>query len=619
MANLLKVASILLFVAIGLVPYTGAALSRDDASRLLSAFVSAASRGDRAAISICWSKKSLERKGFFASLHSRIGQVLPLEEFAAFLRSHTFEVYGIKRENNHFILEFEWVAKDTISTDTLERRIPMRYYVVEEEGRFVFINPVDLLTQEWRTYRNGILTFHYSSIKDTRGSEAALQRMNSLCLKISELLESYLPLPEQVDVYVAGSGVEVGELLLYPPAGGYALVARDLIVSPTFINPHEYVHLITMHDGDFINAAFAEGIAVALGGTYWSAPDYSLAVARHLIDEPGYIPAEKLLLSDDKDFLANAHVTYHEAGAFSRFLIDEYGIDKLLELSERCDLGEDLQNAFTAIYESKISELEAKWHDYLRRPDVPELGYTIPNSAESVFSMEDRSGDDNGDGRFIYPTDRRFEAGTFDLTSFEVFSDTSNIYFRIGFNKLGRSILDTATGHTYIPGAVITINRGAEYGDHFSRRCSGLTFGNDGYNIRLDIGTSIIVSNSFGRNVYVSDNIRDRISRWDDNAIEFSIPVSLIGRPSVEWRYFVGTALINDIGFGFMRSFPMGIRREASAFRFAGVRDQYSSPFVDVLLPDGVDQGLILRGVTDDKVGRKIPMPMVGPRSNQGH
>ncbi|UCD18071.1 MAG: hypothetical protein JSV44_03950, partial [Candidatus Zixiibacteriota bacterium] len=289
-----------------------------------------------------------------------------MEEFAAFLYGYAFEVSGIKRENNHFILEFEWVAKDTITGDILEERIPMRYYVVEEEGKFVFINPVDLLTQEWRAYRNGILTFHYPSIKDTRGSKAALRRMSSLCLKISELLESYLPVSEQVDVYVARSGVEVGELLLHPPAGGYALVARDLIVSPTFINPHEYVHLITMHDGDFINAAFAEGIAIALGGTYWSTPEYSLAIAGHLIDDPRYIPAEKLLLSDDKDFLANAHITYHEAGAFSRFLIDEYGIGKLVELSERCDLGENLQSSFTAIYKSKISELEPKWHNYLR-------------------------------------------------------------------------------------------------------------------------------------------------------------------------------------------------------------------------------------------------------------
>lgn len=57
----------------------------------------------------------------------------------------------------------------------------------------------------------------------------------------------------------------------------------------------------------------------------------------------------------------------------------------------------------------------------------------VPAVAEPVVSFKDPSGDDNGPGSYIYPTDSVYAAGTFDLLSFEAESKGDDVVMKATF------------------------------------------------------------------------------------------------------------------------------------------------------------------------------------------
>lgn len=594
------------------------AFTVSEAESLLSSFTSAVIARDSAAVTDCWSRRSVDRAGFFQSLHGTIGNIVTLCEFASFLDRHTFSVTGIDRTNDYyFILNFAWLSLDPAGQVTAEAAIPMHYYVVLEDNRYVFINPIDAITFRWNEEKYGNIRFHYPQQPSGPERPVYMNRMAALCRSVLARQADYFIDPGEVDMYVARDGAEVGELLLHPPAGGYAVAERNLIVSPTFINPHEFIHLASTFNGIFINTAFAEGLAVGLGGTYWSTPAFSLAAARELRRDSRYVGLTDLLFSGDKAFLDSAQITYHEAGALIHFLIETYGMDRLIELYRRNTANEDLKNIFENLYQEDTDQIEARWHRYLAELPSPEITYTIPESATLLFALDDRQGDDNGNGLYTYPTEPGFRPGSLDLTRFEVHTDRGRVYFRINFDRLGRSVTDSATGHTYTPGIMIAINRGPEHGAFKLNHCFGLVFGEDGYDIRIDIGRSLIVWNQYNRAVHVTGSIRDSLSRGHNNCLEFSLPTSFLGEAGPDWRYFVGTTLFDDYGFGFLRFFPVPVRRRNGPFNFGGLSGDERSPFIDILLPEYAGQKKYFTGELD-RLGRLLAVPMVGPRNIDG-
>ena len=52
-------------------------------------------------------------------------------------------------------------------------------------------------------------------------------------------------------------------------------------------------------------------------------------------------------------------------------------------------------------------------------------------SAETIVSIKDPAGDDNGPGSYSYPTDAAYKPGSFDLTAFEVETKGSDVIFRV--------------------------------------------------------------------------------------------------------------------------------------------------------------------------------------------
>ena len=58
-------------------------------------------------------------------------------------------------------------------------------------------------------------------------------------------------------------------------------------------------------------------------------------------------------------------------------------------------------------------------------------GVAAAARAEGVVSLKDPSGDDNGPGSYVYPTDAVYAAGAFDITAFDVEVKGSDVTFKV--------------------------------------------------------------------------------------------------------------------------------------------------------------------------------------------
>jgi len=54
---------------------------------------------------------------------------------------------------------------------------------------------------------------------------------------------------------------------------------------------------------------------------------------------------------------------------------------------------------------------------------------------ELLFRLGDPIGDDYGPGSYVYPTNPVFKAGSFDVTSFEVYESESDVIFKVYFKN----------------------------------------------------------------------------------------------------------------------------------------------------------------------------------------
>jgi hypothetical protein len=568
---------------------------------LLDSYLGALAAGDSIAAGRFWARESLDRPGFWQSLHIEIGRMGDASEFRTFLDGHSATVTGVRPDSDAWRLEFEWRPKAGFAAPTSDSPSSMHYYAIRRDDRFVFVNPVDLLTRNWRTHDEGFCLFHFPEKLASADADTAMRFMDARCREVAKALGAAST--RRIDVYVADTAEMVGELILFPRSGGYCLAERRLVISPTFVNPHEVVHLLSMPQGyPLVNGPMTEGIAVALGGTHASTPDFCLVQTRNFLGDSLYVPLTDLVAGEETAFFDNAEVTYLEAGAWARFLLDRYGYPRLVEWDRRCRSGNALQTAFHETYGSSLEEMEAPWKRYVAECGLPSVGSRIPADAEIVFSMDDAAGDDDGDGTYRYPTDPDFLKGTLDLRKFEVLRDDRNAYFRLAFGETGRPVADEETGHGYTPGAVIALQRNPPAEPELCHSLEGITFDEgDGFDLQINVGTGIMVYDPFGRSLVASRAIRLPDGTGCGKIVEFSLPATFLGSPGPEWKYFVGTVVMDDETLTYLRSYPEPASGSGARYAISAGEAQAPPPFMDLLLPPSRDQKALLGGVASGK------------------
>lgn len=582
-----------------------------DAEELLGAYTEAVRRSDSTQVLTFWSDASSSREGFWTMI-ARESSLLRFDQFAEFLQDRDFRINEVRTESGYYTVNLDWVPGEQApdAGGGQRRTHRMRYHIVFEQGRPVLINPIDILTRDWQTYETELFVFHFPKSLNVEDHRFEMEQMDEESQEIADYLGSESG--PKVHVYRAVDGRQCGDLMLHPPSHGYAVTAWGLIVTATFTNAHEFVHLLTMPEGSFINAAFSEGIAVALAGGAWYTPEFSLMQARRLIDHNMYIPLREILAMEDQDFLRHGEVTYHEAGAFVRFLLDSYGWDRLAALEKVVKSGKPVAEAFSEVYGQTAAEAEENCVDYLRRLAVPEFSFESPSSAVTVVDMEDPPGDDDGDGSYQYPTDTRFGPGMFDLTRFEVLRDDSLAYFRLSFRSPGGTVMDGARNHGFSRGCTIAIRRDPDAHQTVQRNCLGVTFQpGQGYDLRIDIGRAVQATDVYNRSCLAGPELPHVAAGQSSDILELALPLSFCGQPSADWEFFVGVHLVNDVGTRFLRIIPWHLQADPQPFNIGcGSHPQSKARFIDILDPPEKSQHEILRGV-DPSGAVPVSVPMV--------
>ncbi|UCG92077.1 MAG: hypothetical protein JSV97_13660 [candidate division WOR-3 bacterium] len=586
--------------------------TKQEAESFMSSYVSTLKSGDIEAIKEYWSNTSLNRKGFDV-MHIWIGASIHIKDWKSFLEStqYTYQINELLKEDGYYVIDGEW--KKPNDNSRAPESHPMPFYLVWENNSCLLINPIDILTKNWDRYETDNMIFIYP--KEINIDEH-LQEIKLLDEEYQSMCKAMkFSFDHKIEYYKASSPEECGRLLTQPPFNGLAAVTYQdsipwfqIAVSTTFYNPHEVMHIISLSSGiPYGNLFFSEGLAVAYGGTTFQTAEYAHNYSKNVLDDTNYIPIKRLMTMDKRDFVRLNYITYQESGSFVRYLVDVYGIDKLKDFISNFDVSGDLDAQSMRVFNSSLDDLEKRWKEYLSDIDLPEIGFSISDKAELVFSMNDPKNDDEGDGDYKYPSNERYVKGCFDLTKFEVFKDKYRVYFRVGLQKLIEPVLHRPTGAKFIPAIVIAINKGNKHERQLYKYTNAVELAN-GYDLKINVGFGINISNNMGK-IFVSTNdFYHEIANLKSNNLIFSLPIEIIGEPEEGWRYFVGVGLTNEPTFNFSGLAPVfkNVPRLISGGNY-----DYSNPaFIDILLPENIDQSGVLSNY-DSKKGKFATIKMV--------
>ncbi len=594
----------------------------DEAEMFMKSYVAALRSGDVSEIRSHWSRSSLHRPGF-ETMHLWVGATIYITEWAGFLEdSHmTYKIRQVRDEDDYHVIEFDWVPEAGLSGMSRAAPHEMRYYVVWEDGNWLLDNPIDVLTRGWNEYEGEHLVFYCPPGIDIAEHLDEVDFVDAQCGKMLDILD--LRLEEQIEYYKVDSPHQCGELVCFPPANGYAPIQLtndtsvppwfEIVVSTSFENAHEVIHVLASKAKiPYVSAAFCEALAVACGGTTFQSPDMALAKTKTLVGSPAYVPMARLLTMPEADFFRANYITYQEAGAFLRYLIDAFGIAKVRLFYERIVATNDVDRAAREVYGCPIDTLETMLHVYLDALEVLDVGTTIPAESRLIFLMKDPARDDRGDGDYTYPSDDRFCEGAFDLREFAVLRDSSRVYFRLSFTRLIEPVSYTNDGERFLPGGVIAVKKGDQAERRLIRSCDGIQFEEgDGFDTKVAVGFGVCITDSRGKVVSTTGDISEQILKMGKSAMEFSLPISTIGELDSTWSYFVGTGLMSDRAMDFFGG-PVPVVMESRALIGGGNARHGNPAFIDVLLPPNVDQSRLLSAY--DAPSRRLALvPMVGP------
>jgi hypothetical protein len=586
----------------------------------MDSYVAALRSGDHARIRQHWWSTSLDRDGF-ETMHLWVGATIHITQWAEFLEdSHMrYEIQRVTCEDSYCVIDFDWIPGGSASEAAQPSSHEMHYYMIREDGRWVLGNPIDVLSRDWNQHETEHLVFYYPAEIDIAEHLDELHLVDAQCARMLEALD--LRIEKKIEYYKAESPRECGKLVSFPPANGYAAIQLtndpdipswfDLVVSTRFDNAHEIMHVLTAKAGiPYVNAALSEGFAVAFGGTTFQAPELALKKTKSLIGDQAYIPLASLLAMPDPDFLRASYITYQEAGAFIRFLIETFGIAEVRHFCDEIVATDDMKGAARKTYGSTLEEIESMWHAYLEDVALPDVGTSVPTESEVVFSMTDPLGDDRGDGDYVYPTDDRFQKGVFDLREFTVLRDSSRVYFRLGLASLIEPVSYTSGGERFVPGGVIAIKKGDATERRLARSCHGVKFApGDGFDTKIGVGFGVCLTDNFGKVISTTGDISDRLLNVGEKTVEFSLPISAIGEPNRSWSYFVGTGLMSDRAMDFFGG-PIPVVK-ANPRLISGGNAHHGNPaFIDMLLPEDIDQSRLL-GEYDAESGQLAVVPMI--------
>jgi glycogen debranching enzyme len=195
---------------------------------------------------------------------------------------------------------------------------------------------------------------------------------------------------------------------------------------------------------------------------------------------------------------------------------------------------------------------------YAKQPDFKVLGLSDikKKDADAILfaGADDPTGDDRGPaGTYTYPLNQNFRQGILDITHASVSYDSSDIFFTLRFRNLVNPMWHPDYGFQ-LTFAAIAIGNGSG-GDRELGRNSDYTLpAGRGFQKVIYVGGGLEIFDSSGTKlaayVPVVSDTSNTLGSTADREIEFSIPVSILGRPDSDWQISILVGAQDDHGGG---------------------------------------------------------------------
>jgi hypothetical protein len=263
---------------------------------------------------------------------------------------HTIETKNLSLPRDVPVLRYAWLLRG-VNGETLTLAQSYTSTLVLPDT-----SPIKL---SWDMTRTGsVALFYLPETAAARDIAFLRQAAEEARARVARALDAPLPL---VSIYIVprvfwNGGAAFGKTLFI----SYADRAYTG-VSPVDYFAHEGAHALTSDWGNLgANALIAEGIAVyATGGHY--EPDEIDASAAAIAHSELFIPLSTLRNSWSNQ---QHEIAYTEAASFVKFLIEQYGLDRLRQIIRR-------PNDWSALYGRSLFELEELWLNQLRARAMP--------------------------------------------------------------------------------------------------------------------------------------------------------------------------------------------------------------------------------------------------------
>ncbi|HTX17565.1 MAG TPA: amylo-alpha-1,6-glucosidase [Bacteroidota bacterium] len=229
----------------------------------------------------------------------------------------------------------------------------------------------------------------------------------------------------------------------------------------------------------------------------------------------------------------------------------------------------------------------------LRGPAYPTLTLdevrATSSSADTLFDARDSTGDDRGpSGTYVYPASTNFHPGILDITRGVVRFDSTNVYFTLHF----RNLTDPGWHPEYgfqLTFAVIALHRGDRGPTEVGYNSQVVLDSAFRYDRLIAIGGGVRLTDESGSVLCEyrpgPGDERNPIGNVAAKAIEFSLPLKYLGKPTSSWRMVVLVGAQDDHGGAGVGEFR-GVEDTATEWRGGGKIRQADPNVYDILTLD---------------------------------
>jgi len=202
-----------------------------------------------------------------------------------------------------------------------------------------------------------------------------------------------------------------------------------------------------------------------------------------------------------------------------------------------------------------------------------------PATGEVLATWDDPSGDDTGDGDYVYPTNEAFgEGGQADLLSFAIEKDNGNLTFVFTL----RNLVDPWSVGNRLTMVAVAIDT-EEGGDNELRRNANVLLEQPSEYQLFAAGETAQMIDAESEPVDVEIGVETDLEK---GTIRVTVPIESLNGAASDWRYTPAVGLQDDYGAGGLGDFRE-VRAECEEWRGGGGDDLAIDPNVyDIIVPE---------------------------------